>query len=84
MNQRIYFSGVGEPDLWNSRFLTGVSKRMLGFLIWDTTPDLAQATWEWPENRWSDAANARVAYFSPSRVIFNQAEFQELYGWATL
>jgi hypothetical protein len=53
MSQRIYFSGVGEPDLWNSRFLTGVSKQMLSFLTWDATPDLAQATWEWPnETPW--------------------------------
>lgn len=51
MSQRIYFSGVGEPDLWNSRFLTGVSKQMLSFLTWDATPDLVQATWEWPKKQ---------------------------------
>jgi hypothetical protein len=61
MSQRIYFSGVGEPDLWNSRFLTGVSKQMLGFLVWDATPDLAQATWEWPLRPRIESAFARVA-----------------------
>lgn len=40
------------------------------FLAWDSGFELAQTTWEWPENRWSDAENARVAYFN-SGVLAN-------------
>jgi hypothetical protein len=61
MSQRIYFSGVGEPDLWNLRFLTNVSERMLGFMTWDAGPGLAQATWEWPSRPRVESAYARVA-----------------------
>lgn len=77
MRQRIYFSGVGKPDLWNSRFLTGVSKQMLGFLTWDATPDLAQATWEWPywgvkENPASWQSAVEDFFASPLRVTYER------------
>ncbi len=48
MRQRIYFSGEGERDPWRWRFLEDVPRPVLNFLAWDATPDLAQATWEWP------------------------------------
>lgn len=70
MSQKIYFSGVGEPDLWNSRFLTGLSKQMLGFLTWDATPALAQAAWGWPEP-WQplDEAGCSIALVNDLKAL---------------
>lgn len=48
MSQKIYFSGVGAPEVWKPMRWIEVSKRMQDFLAWDAGPDLAQATWEWP------------------------------------
>jgi hypothetical protein len=51
--QRVFFSGVGEIDLWDAKsgrnYLTD-AKHMLSFFTWDATPDLAQVAWEWPKD----------------------------------
>ena len=48
--QRIYFSSRGPWDWAQGRHIDNAAHRIPWF-TWDATPDLSQATWEWPR-RW--------------------------------
>lgn len=59
MSNLLYFSGIGNGELWEQRFVDNAA-HMLPWFTWDATPDLGQATWEWPK-RPEPSAVARVA-----------------------